>query len=291
MKIIASQDGPILDLLLARFEGATRTAVRKWLKHGAVFLDGRPVARADTPVAAGQRVEYRKPAAVPAGPEPPVPIVFEDRHLLVADKPPGLLTHGPRGAAGTSLYALLKGHVQTRTAGRQELWVVHRLDREVSGLVVFARSAQAQQRLKANWPQTRKRYAALVEGRPPADSGTVRTYLKESPGRKMVVTDDPKGAKPAVTHYRVEKPLGDYTLLEIDIETGRKNQIRVHLAHLGCPVVGDRRYGADAAVVRRIRLHARYLALPHPVTGRELSFDSPLPRGFLKPGDRDERYK
>ena len=291
MKIIASQDGPILELMLAHFDGATRTGVRKWLKHGAIFLDGRPVTRADTPVAAGQCVEYRKAAAPPSGPEPPVPIVFEDRHLLVADKPPGLLTHGPRGTPGTSLYALLRAHVQTRTAGLQELWVVHRLDREVSGLVVFARSELTQQRLKANWPQTRKRYAALVEGRPPAASGTVRTYLKEGASQKMFVTDDPKGSKLAVTHYRLEKTLGAFSLLEIDIETGRKNQIRVHLSHLGCPVVGDRRYGADAAVVRRIRLHARFLALAHPVTGRELSFVSPLPPGFLNPGDRDEPYK
>ncbi len=291
MKIVADEDAEIVDLLMARFPGATRTGVRKWIKHGAVCLDGQPVLRAETLVRAGQRIEYRKTAAPRSGPAAPVPIVFEDRYLLVADKPAGMLTHGPRGAVGTSLYALLKGWVQTRGAGGPELRVVHRLDREVSGLVVFAFGTQMQEKLKADWKQVTKRYTALVEGRLPAKNGTVNTFLKEGAGKRMIVTADPVGAKQAVTRYRVQRQIGPYILAEIELETGRKNQIRVHLAHLGCPVVGDRRYGADASVVRRIRLHAHQLELTHPATGVRLRWTSPLPPNFLTPSDRDERYK
>jgi 23S rRNA pseudouridine1911/1915/1917 synthase len=291
MEFKAKKDGPILDLLLEEFGSASKTRIRKMLKYGMVEVDGKTISRADFAVKAGQHLEYVKKTlrdnTVPA----PVPIIFEDDYLLVVEKPPGLLTYGEKGTGGTSLYRILKDFIKQRSFGRQGVYVVHRLDREVSGLILFAKDEKIQQHMKANWKGTKKLYYALVEGRPENEAGTRRSWLKEGPGRKMTEENKPDGAKLAVTHYRILKKLRGCTLLEIEPETGRKNQVRVHLAGLGCPLVGDRRYGAADEVLRRIRLHAFYLSFSHPVSGRFLEFKNPMPRAFLGLGNKDEVYK
>jgi 23S rRNA pseudouridine1911/1915/1917 synthase len=291
MEIKAKKDGPIFDLLLEEFGSASKTRIRKMLKYEMVKVGGKTISRADFAVKAGQHLEYVKKTLRDKIVQAPVPIIFEDDYLLVVEKPPGLLTYGQKGTGGTSLYRILKDFIKQRSSGRQRVYVVHRLDREVSGLVLFAKDEKIQQQIKANWKGTKKLYYALVEGRPENEGGTLRSWLKEGPGRKMTEVNKPDGAKLAVTHYRILKKLPGYTLLEIEPETGRKNQVRVHLAGLGHPLVGDRRYGAADEVLRRIRLHAFYLSFIHPVSGRFLEFSNPMPRAFLVPGNKDEVYK
>jgi 23S rRNA pseudouridine1911/1915/1917 synthase len=291
MKITAKKDGPILVHLEEALGSASRTHIRKMLKYGMVKVSGNPVTRADFSVKAGEAIEYVKKPGQQRDRNAPIPIIFEDDHVLVVEKPAGLLTYGEKGTGGTSLYRILKDFIKERSNARQRVFVVHRLDREVSGIVLFAKQAKVQQQIKDNWKATKKLYYALVEGRPEKDRGTLRSWLKEGADRKMLAVDTPEGAKLAVTHYRILKELPEHTLLEIEPETGRKNQVRVHLSAMGCPVVGDRRYAADDTVVRRIRLHAFYLSLTHPVTGRFLEFKSPMPTGFLLLRDKDEAYK
>ncbi len=291
MEIKAKKSGPILDLLLEEFGSASKTRIRKMLKYEMVKVGGKTISRADFDVKAGQHLEYVKKTFRDKIVQAPVPIIFEDDYLLVVEKPPGLLTYGEKGAGGTSLYRILKDFIKQRSFGRQRVYVVHRLDREVSGLVLFAKDEKIQQQIKANWKGTKKLYYGLVEGRPENEGGTLRSWLKEGPGRKMIEVNNPAGAKLAVTHYRILKKLPGYTLLEIEPETGRKNQLRVHLAGLGCPLVGDQRYGAVDEVLRRIRLHAFYLGFIHPVSGRFLEFKNPMPRAFLVLGNKDEVYK
>ncbi len=291
MKTTAKRSGPLLDVLQESLGIDSKTRIRKMLKYDMIRIDGAPVDRPDAQVSAGQTVEYFKKSGIKKSVKPPLPLLYEDDHILVTEKPAGLLTYGEKGAGGTSLYRVLRDFVKKRSEDRQRLCVVHRLDREVSGLILFAKHGKAQEALKAGWNDTKKRYLALVEGVPASDKGMIQTWLKEGADRRVYSVDRPKGAKLAVTHYRIVKKLPAHTLLEIRTDTGRKHQIRVHLSETGCPIVGDRRYGADGSVIRRIRLHASYLGFNHPFTGHFHEFESPLPKGFLTLKNKDENYK
>jgi 23S rRNA pseudouridine1911/1915/1917 synthase len=169
--------------------------------------------------------------------------------------------------------------------------VVHRLDKEVSGIVLFAKSEEIQQKIKEKWKETEKDYYALVEGKPKENEGKISNWLMETSTQKMYITQQSGDAKLAITDYKTLKKFPAHTLLEIRIETGRKNQIRVQLAGIGCPVAGDRKYGSQDPFKRQIRLHAFHFAFHHPVSGEYLKIESPLPKGFLKLMEKDEKYK
>jgi len=284
MKITARKDGPIVDLLVEAFGSSSRTHVRKMLKYNMIQVSGQPITRADFAVNAGDVIEYVKKTGRKKGTAPPVPIIFEDDDLLIAEKPAGLLTFGERGTGGTSLYRLLKDFFNQSSGGGQRLHVVHRLDREVSGIVLFAKNAKVQQQIKKNWKGTKKRYHALVEGRPEKERGTIKSWLREGVGRKMASSDKPAGAKLAVTHYRVVKRLNGHTLLEIETETGRKNQVRVQVGKeapavkaingvLGMPVeqrtLADFNYHAPMAATTNNRRHSSAQQPPSGRTGRK----------------------
>ncbi|MCU0456846.1 MAG: RNA pseudouridine synthase, partial [Bacteroidales bacterium] len=154
-----------------------------------------------------------------------------------------------------------------------------------------AKTEKAMERIKTTWNETKKHYLALVEGIPEIPSGTIKGWLKEDSQQKVHVTGNIPGARYAVTNYSVIKNAGGNALLDISTETGRKNQIRVHLSDLGYPIIGDRRYGASDEFRRRIRLHASLLSFPHPSDGRMVTVKSPMPEGFLKLKPQDEKYK
>lgn len=279
------------ELLLKEFQDASKTTVKKIISHGNVKVNGRMNTNPAFKVSPGDTVEYIKQVVHRSKVNPPYPVIYEDNFLLVAEKPAGLLTVGDRGLGGTSFYKELVEYVKENSEGREKLFVVHRLDREVSGLLVFTKTEELRQHLKNDWKNTRKLYYALVERTPGQERGTVRSWLSEGNNQKMFSGKITDKAKLAITHYKVMDKSPDYTLLEIELETGRKNQIRVHLSEMGCPVVGDRKYGADSRFERRIRLHAYYLSINHPATGEKLEFKSKMPKNFLVLRNEDEKYK
>lgn len=279
------------ELLLQEFRDASKTKVKKIIVHGNVKVNGRMNTNPATKVIPGDTVEYVKQVIQRNKTKAPYPIAFEDQALLVAEKPAGMLTVGERGLGGTSFFKELLEYVKENSDGKERLYVVHRLDREVSGLLVFAKSEALQQQLKNDWKNTRKLYYALVEGSPKKDKGTIRSWLVQGNNQKMFSGRVSENSKLAVTHYKVMDRTPGYALLEVELETGRKNQIRVHLSEMDCPVVGDRKYGADDQFERRIRLHAYYLAINHPETGEKLEFKSKMPKGFLVLKPEDEKYK
>lgn len=279
------------ELLLTEFGNTSKTTVKKMIAHGNVRVNGRMNTNPASKVNPGDTVEYIKQAIHRKKIKAPFPIAFEDDAILVAEKPAGLLTVGDRGVGGTSFYKELLDYVKENSEGKERLFVVHRLDREVSGLLVFAKTEAIQQQLKADWKNTRKLYYALVEGSPEKEQGTIRSWLSEGAGQKMFSGKISEKSKLAITHYKVMDRNPDYTLLEVELETGRKNQIRVHLSEMGFPVVGDRKYGADDRFIRRIRLHAYYLSIHHPVTAENLEFKCKMPKEFLVLRPGDEKYK
>jgi len=281
----------LAELLFSEFGTASKTTVKKLITHGNVSINGKMATNPAELVVPGDVVEYIRQTQVKSRIKPPFPVLFEDDAILVTEKPAGILSIGDRGTGGTSFYKMMLDFIKERSQGKERLFVVHRLDREVSGLLVLAKSEEAQQKLKDQWSKTKKLYYALVEGHPPKESGTIKTWLKEQDDQRVASVREQEGAKAAITHYKVLDKTDDYSLLEVRLETGRKNQIRVHLAGMKCPVVGDRRYGADARFERRIRLHAFYLSLPHPQSGKIMEFKSKMPKGFLVLKPENEKYK
>jgi 23S rRNA pseudouridine1911/1915/1917 synthase len=291
MKITAKQELALIDLLLKEFINSSRSSVKKIIQHGNITVNGKEITNPVAVIHPDDQVEYTKFKAPENTQNAPFPVLFEDDSIIVVEKRAGLLTYGERGTSGTSLYMMINDFLRERSKGKEKIFVVHRLDREVSGILVFAKSEDIQEQIKDHWKETEKRYYAFVEGKPPQQEGTISSWLKENKAQRVYTARESPDAKFAVTHYKVIKEHPEHTLLEINIETGRKHQIRVHLSDLGCPIVGDRKYGADDKVKRRIRLHAFFLAIPHPVTGERMEFQTRMTRGFQTLGENDEHYK
>jgi 23S rRNA pseudouridine1911/1915/1917 synthase len=257
-----------------------RTRVKQLLRSGRVHVNGTSVTRHDHALHPGDTVTISRDAPAPdtlAG----IAIVYEDAHLIVIDKPPGLLTVATESEKTDTAFVRLNEHLAARNAGRS--FVVHRLDRETSGLLLFARSAEVRDELQANWDNVTKTYLAVVEGTPSPTEGVIENYLTE--GRDLRVRASKragKDAKRAVSRYKVRESRGGYSLVEVELETGRKHQIRVHMAGLGCPVAGDKLYGATTNLAKRLCLHAWRLVFDHPVTGEGVEVESPPPEAISR---------
>ena len=288
----------LLDFLLARMGGMTRTSVKQMLTQRRVSVAGAVQTRGDYTLMPGDRVSISAGRGNSALTHPKLSLLYEDDYLLVVYKRPGLLTVPTRPESSeTTALSILRAYVR-RQHPRNSVFVVHRLDRETSGVLVFARSEELQHYMREYWRQlvTERTYIALAEGLFEQKEGTITTWLTED-NRTTRVYSSPtdNGGQKAITHYKVlrqsqiinhksqiinqEAPL---TLLELHLETGRTNQIRVHLASMGHPVVGDRKYGhgLDYSPVDRLCLHAKVLAFIHPATEKKVRFEAPVPKEF-----------
>jgi tRNA pseudouridine32 synthase/23S rRNA pseudouridine746 synthase/23S rRNA pseudouridine1911/1915/1917 synthase len=212
-----------------------------------------------------------------------LPILHEDRDILVVDKPAGLLTIGTERDKSRTAHYLLNDYVRKGDPkSRNRVYVVHRLDQDTSGILLFAKSEQAKKFLQEHWEQTDKRYLAIVHGRLTPREGTISTFLAENTAQRVYSTPDAARGKLSHTAYKVVKETRGFSLLEIHLLTGRKHQIRVHFAEKGHPVVGDRKYGSGDPVSKRLALHARSISFIHPYNGRTMSFDTGMPEDFVR---------
>jgi len=208
-------------------------------------------------------------------------VLYEDKDILVVDKPAGLLAVATEREKSRTAHSILTDYIRKGCGrSRKHLYVVHRLDRDTSGTLIFAKSEEAKLRLQDRWKQTEKKYLAVVHGRCENNSGTITSYLAEDKRYNVYTTTDSTKGKLSQTAYTVLRMTKRYTLLELVLLTGRKNQIRVHLAGIGHPIVGDTKYGKEDDPQPRMALHARSISFKHPFSGKELSFTSGVPLFF-----------
>jgi 23S rRNA pseudouridine1911/1915/1917 synthase len=293
--IAAEQAGVRLDQIVHdAVPGLSRAAAQRLVDDGRVTLDGATKSRSSR-VQRGQVVAIDQPAAEVVPAEVPTllepRIVFEDAHLVVVDKPIGLITHSAPGSPGPSLASELAARGLAGGGEEERPGIVHRLDKETSGLLVVARDDET---LTALQRMMRKReidreYVALVHGRPPSLAGRIEAPIGRDPGNRTRRAVDGIGPRPAITHFELVEAFPDYTLESVHLETGRTHQIRVHFAAIGHPVVGDPLYGpssSDTLGLKHQALHAHRLVFDHPVTGERIDVTSPLPDEFQHALDR-----
>ncbi len=268
--------------LRALYPASSNNSIKKLLEHDRVRLNGVIVRIGKTQLQPGDRVAIGEKVFVKRLPAE-LDILHEDDHVLVINKKANLLTIATEKEKEETVYAYLSAYVKAQKP-ENKIFVVHRLDKKASGILVFARSEEVKQKLQAQFERhdIDRVYIAIVEGRVKDESGTVQNYLAENRAYKVYVTDDEQAGKLAITNYRIEKRTAGYTWLEITTQTGRKHQIRVHLAGLGHPIIGDKEYGSKKNPLQRLGLHASRLCFVHPVTGKKLSFEVDAPPAFRK---------
>ncbi len=268
----------LLPYLLSTPLGLSRKQAKDLLRFRAVTVKRLSAVRHDTQLEPGDIVTIAAGKQIPAASleHRGLKIVYLDDAVVVVDKQAGLLSMGSEGEKERTAHRILNEHLKALTKSpAQQAFIVHRLDRETSGLMMFARSRRIQAVLQQNWKSVTKKYLAVVEGAPSKANGTIRDNLVESKSFRMHRVE--RGGEPAITHYRVLRTCGDRSLVELTLETGRKNQIRVQMAGLGHPIVGDRKYGASSDPARRLALHSCEMKFCHPVSGVSMEFRSAIP--------------
>lgn len=277
------EDTTLLNFLFTAMPQRKRTNVKELLQHNQIKVNNLVVTQFDTPISPADIIYVNLTREFPRFYNRRLSIVYEDDDIVVVNKGYGLLSMGNDKVKEGTAYSILKEYIKW-VDPRQKIFIVHRLDRDTSGLMMFAKHVQAKEAMQHNWNNMvlNRTYVAVVEGNVEADEGTIQTYLAENSKYEVYVTENPDEGQLAITRYKVLQRKNGYTLMELELDTGRKNQIRVHMKHLGHPITGDRRYGAKSSPIHRLALHARTLRFVHPITRREMNFSTPIPISFQK---------
>lgn len=278
-----SEEFLLMEFLMAQMPNKSRNNIKSLLSHKQVLVEGKPVSQFDFPLLPGQKVEISSNRVSPEQKFREYNIVYEDQHIIVIDKMAGLLSMATENEKRATAYSLLSRHVKKQDRGNK-IFIVHRLDRETSGLMLFAKSEEVKNKLQETWNETviERTYLAVVEGPVEKQEGTITSYLAEDKVFKMHSSPHPGSGKEAITHFSVIKKNNAYSLLKVNLETGRKNQIRIHMQEMGHNIVGDKKYGATTSPIKRLGLHAQQLSFIHPVTGEKMNFETKIPRVFLR---------
>ena len=267
----------LIPFLIAQLQGWSRSTIKQRLKNGCVSVNGEQVTRHDHDLLVGDQVNVDASPRGASNVRSQLSILYQDRDLIAINKPAGLLSVGSPNNEEPHALGILRDQLSRRNK-LMKLWPVHRIDRDTSGVLLFATAREMREAVMKGWKTAEKTYLAIVEGCPDPEEGTIEQPLRLDPVvYQMHVGPHPK-AKRAVTHFTTERSVGQRTLLRVELETGRQHQIRAHLAWLGHPVVGDQRYGTDG---KRMGLHALRLSITKPGTNMPLLFEAPTPADFL----------
>lgn len=276
IKYTVSHPATLLETLEILSPGSSKSTLRSWLKEGRVNVDGKTVTNGTLSLKEGEVIVIGSRKRMIGG---GIQILFEDSHLVVIEKPNGLLSVATAFEKGETAHALLKAHYRPR-----KVFVVHRLDQETSGVMLFALSEEAFIKFKKLFEkhQLERSYTAIVEGKMESSNGSWQSYLIEDDNYVVHITKDSERGQLATTHYQVKQSSSRYTWIEATLETGKKNQIRAHCQAAGHSIAGDKKYGATTNPIKRLCLHAHLLAFEHPITHKKMRFESEPPQEFLK---------
>lgn len=279
-RVTVAESNTLLPFLFELLKEQSRSSVKGLLNRGQISVNGKVTRQFDTPLAPNDTVGVNYGKGKVEFNNPLLRIVWEDDDLIVINKREGLLSVSTDRVKERTAYRLLSDYVK-QSDPHNKIFILHRLDRDTSGIMIFAKNQRVKEQLQSNWSEmiTRRTYVAVVEGRPEKDTDLIVSNLVENKNMQVFVTLEGDG-KEAITRYRLLQTNNRYSLLELELETGRKNQIRAQMQFIGHPVVGDTKYGAETNPARRLMLHARKLCFIHPVTGEEMCFETRIPDIF-----------
>ena len=271
----------LMDFVQASLPEIKRTRIKQMLAHNQVAVNGIPERQFNIELNPGDQVKVNFVREFKVFSNRRLKIVYEDDDIIVINKGYGLLSMGNDKVTEGTAYSILRDYVKWANP-LNKIFIVHRLDRDTSGLMMFAKTQEAKERMQHNWNNMvlNRKYLAVVEGVPAEESGVVKSYLVENSKFEVYSTNNPDEGQLAVTRYKTLQAGKRFSLLEVELDTGRKNQIRVHMKDLGHPISGDRKYGASASPIHRLALHAQTLRFIHPTTQKEMSFSTPIPSSF-----------
>ena len=278
MKLVVKCEGELLDYLYNNLD-MPKKRIKQYLTHGAIYVNNNKTTKYNYKVVPGMKIVIDTDSKGKV--ELPFDILFEDDHIIVVNKPSGLLTIATDKEKEKTLYHIVREYLVSKDRNAK-VFIVHRLDKDTSGLVVFAKSEILKRKLQNNWERTKRGYVAVLNNHLPKEKGTVKSYLKETKTLLVYSTNDKSGDL-AITDYQELCHNKKYTLVKINLKTGRKNQIRVHMNDLGCPILGDKKYGGiKTDPLRRLCLYANYLEFINPLNNKRMVFNLEIPNEFLE---------
>lgn len=277
IQIKVTKNDTLLEYLLSADLKYSRSKIKSLLKFECISIDNEVTTQFDDPIFEGQTitiVEHNNQK------DTPLQIIYEDKDILVIDKPYGLLTVATQKNEDVTAYRLASAYVKTQDT-KNKIFIVHRLDRDTSGVLMFAKNERSKNEYQAKWNElvSDRTYVAIVEGTPKKETGTIKTFLQQNKTNHMYSTAT---GQEAITNYALIKSTDAHSILKVNIDTGRKNQIRVHMSDMGNPIIGDKKYDGKTNPLKRLGLHAYRLIVKNPKTGKDMTFISLLPPKFKK---------
>ena len=273
----------LLEYLFLNVKNKSKNNIKSQLARGNILVDGKTINKYDYRLKKGQKVTVKWSQIYDKKYKEQIDIIYEDDDIIIVNKPAGLLSISTNSEKDITAYHMVMEYLKNHNF-RNRVFVVHRLDRETSGLLLFAKKEKIKFLLQDNWDELVgiRGYTAIVEGDISNDEGTIKSWLKETSTLLVYSSKKENDGQEAITHYKKIKRNGKYSLLDIKLDTGRKNQIRVHMKDIGNSIIGDKKYGAKTDPLRRLGLHANILEFKHPITKKIMHFEIPLPDSFFK---------
>lgn len=280
---IAEESDTLLNYLIKAYSNQSRTTIKSWLSHRQIAINGNPETAFDAPIMPGDKVLVNFEKGFKVFRSNRLKIVFEDEHLIVVNKGYGLLSVSSDRVKDNTAYRILSDYLKEDNP-YAKLFVIHRLDRDTSGLIMYAKSEEVQFKLQRSWNEMvlDRRYVAVISGSIEPADGEISSYLAENSVHHVYSTSDKEKGQFALTKYKTIQKNSRLSLVELQLATGRKNQIRVHMSESGHPIAGDKRYGSKENPLGRLSLHAFRLRFVHPITRQDMLFETPIPPQFIK---------